>query len=64
MVGARCQLLVAKTASTMWANLLLKRCDAALAKVKDSISFESFTIHKAVTIEKFSKKPTKLLQFS
>ena len=33
---------MAKTASTLWANLVLKRRDAVLAKVKDSISFESF----------------------
>ena len=39
--GARCQLLVAETASTMLANLLKCR-DTALAKVKDNISFESF----------------------
>ena len=42
VAGARCQLLVAKTVSTMWANLILKRCDAILAKVKDNILFESF----------------------
>ena len=40
--SARCQLLVAKTASTLWANLILKRRDTVLAKVKDSMSFESF----------------------
>ena len=38
VAGARCQLLVAKTASTMWGNLILKRCDAVLVKVKDNIS--------------------------
>ena len=42
LAGARCQLLVAKTASTLWANLVLKRRDTVLAKVKDSISYESF----------------------
>ena len=42
VAGARCQLLVAKTASSIWANLILKRRDAVLTKVKDSISFESF----------------------
>ena len=26
----------------MWANIILKQHDAMLAKVKDSISFESF----------------------
>ena len=35
MAGARCQLLVAKTTSTVWANLILKRGDAVLTKVKD-----------------------------
>ena len=35
-------MLVAKTASTLWANVILKRRDAAQAKVKDSVSFESF----------------------
>ena len=39
---ASCQLLVAKTASTMWANLLLMRHDTVLAKVKDNVSFEFF----------------------
>ena len=29
--GARCQLLVAKTSSTLWANVILKRLDAVLA---------------------------------
>ena len=48
LAGTRCQLLVAKTASTLWANLVLKRRDAVLAKVKDSISFESFMdLHNA-----------------
>ena len=39
VAGARCQLLVVKMASTLWANLVLKRRDAVLEKVKDSISF-------------------------
>ena len=39
--GARCQLLVVKTVSTVWANLVLKQRDAILTKVKESISFES-----------------------
>ena len=39
LAGARCQLLIAKTASTLWANIVLKRRDAVLAKVKDSMSF-------------------------
>ena len=48
LVGTRCQLLMAKTASTLWANLVLKRHDTVLAKVKDSISFESFMdLHNA-----------------
>ena len=42
LAGGRCQLLVAKTTSTLLANVILKRCDAVLAKVKDSMSFESF----------------------
>ena len=42
VAGAQCQLLMAKTESTMWANLILKRHDAVLVKVKDNIS-ESFT---------------------
>ena len=36
LAGARCQLLVAKTASTLWANVIFKCHDAVLAKVKDS----------------------------
>ena len=39
LAGARCQLLVAKMALTQWANVTLKRRDAVLAKVKDSVSF-------------------------
>ena len=39
LAGARCQLLVAKTASTPWANFVLKRRNVVLAKVKDPISF-------------------------
>ena len=42
LAGTRYQLLVAKTALTPSANLVLKRRDTVLAKVKDSISFESF----------------------
>ena len=42
LAGARYQLLVVKMASTLWANLVLKRHDTVLAKVKDSISFKSF----------------------
>ena len=42
LAGGRCQLLVAKTASTLQASLMLKRRNTVLAKVKDSISFESF----------------------
>ena len=42
LASARCQLLVAKTASTLWANVILKHRDAVLAKVKDSMSFESY----------------------
>ena len=40
--GARCQLLVAKTASMVWANIVLEWHDTVLDKFKDSISFESF----------------------
>ena len=42
LVGARCELLVAKKALTLWANVILKQRDAVLAKVKDSMLFESF----------------------
>ena len=42
IAGARCQLLVEKTVSTVWVNLVLKWRDAVIMKVKDSISFESF----------------------
>ena len=42
LAGARCKLLVAKTASTLWVSPVLKRRDAVLAKLKDLISFESF----------------------
>ena len=42
LAGARCQLLVAKTASTLWADIILKRRDSVLAKVTGSLSFESF----------------------
>ena len=48
VMDAKCQLLVAKTASTIWANTLLKHCDAVHGKVKDNISFESFMeLHNA-----------------
>ena len=42
LAGSRCQLMVTKTASTVWAVVVLKHRDTVLAKVKDSISFESF----------------------
>ena len=42
LAGARCQLLVAKTASTLWADVVLKCRGAVLAKVKDSMSFQFF----------------------
>ena len=50
LAGARCQLLVAKMASTLWTNVILKRKDAVLAKVKDSMSFEFFIDHRNSTI--------------
>ena len=42
LARARCQLLVAKTALTLWANVMLKHRDAVLARVEDLMSFESF----------------------
>ena len=42
LAGARCQLLVAKKASTLWANLVLKSSDTVLAKVKDSYLLRVF----------------------
>ena len=42
VASAMCQLLVAKTASTLWGNLVLKWLDAVLTKVKNSVSLESF----------------------
>ena len=41
LAGARCQFLVAKTASTLWANIILKRRDAVLANVKDSMDLRN-----------------------
>ena len=41
LAGVRRQLL-AKTALTLWANVVLKRRGTVLAKAKDSVSFESF----------------------
>ena len=38
VAGARTILLVAKTASTIWENTLLKCCDALLGKMKGNIS--------------------------
>ena len=48
LAGAHCQLLVVKMASTLWANIILKRRDAVLAKVKDSMSFESMDLRNSV----------------
>ena len=42
LAGAIHQLLVAKTALTLWASIILKRGNAVLAKAKDYMSFESF----------------------
>ena len=39
---ARYQLLMAKTASSVWTSLILKRWDAVLTKVRDFIFFKSF----------------------
>ena len=55
LAGARCQLLVAKMASTMWTNLVLKRRDSVLAKVKDSISFEFFMDLRNARLSNFTK---------
>ena len=41
VVGARCRLLVARTSSSIWVNLLLKCRDAVLGKLKDNVSFDS-----------------------
>ena len=42
VTSARMQLLVAKTASTIRANSVLKHCITVLGKVRDNISCESF----------------------
>ena len=42
LAAARCLLPIAKMAFALRANIILKRRDAVLAKVKDSVSFESF----------------------
>ena len=42
VTGARTQILVAETASTVWANTLHKYRDAVQGKVKNNVSFESF----------------------
>ena len=65
--GARCQMLVAKMASTLWANVILKQCDAVLAKVKNFTSFESLMVwevlnyHRARTYfqPRFWKRPSR-----
>ena len=63
VAGARCQLLVAKTASIVWANLVLKWRDAVLTKVKDSISFESFMDLRNLPLSGFSKLfPTEAIE--
>ena len=41
VAGSKCQLLVAETALTIWANLIRKCHDAVHAKVKDNISESS-----------------------
>ena len=48
MADAWCQLMVAKTAFTIWVNALLKCYDAVLGKMKDNISFDLFIeLHSA-----------------
>ena len=42
IAGARCQVQVTKTASTIWVKTLFKHCDAILDKMKDNINLESF----------------------
>ena len=42
VAGAKCQPLVAKMASILWANRILKCWSAMLTKAKDNIAFESF----------------------
>ena len=42
LAGGGCRLLGAKMASTLWAFIVLMWRDTVLAKVKDSVSFESF----------------------
>ena len=42
LAGTRCQILLPKTDSTLWASRLLNGHNAVLVKVKYSISFESF----------------------
>ena len=42
VAGARCQLLVAKIAPTLWFNALLKHQNSVLGNVKDNMSFNSF----------------------
>ena len=42
VAGAWCQLLLVRTTSTLSANLLIKRYNVVLGKLKDNISFKSF----------------------
>ena len=75
LAWARCQLIVAKMASTLWANVILKHCDAVLAKVKDFMSFESFMVMRnaklslgadlfpAKVLDKAVEKSSKVLHF-
>ena len=41
VADAHCQLLVVKIVSTIWANMLRKRRDTLLGKIKNNMSFKS-----------------------
>ena len=63
LVDATCQLLVAKTASILWVSVVLKRRDALLATVKDSMSFESYMdLHKAKILSGSELFPSDVLE--
>ena len=42
LAGGRCQLLVAKTTSFLWANIILQQFGAVMVKMKKTVCFESF----------------------
>ena len=55
VAGTHCQLLVAKMALTVWANIVIKHCHAILGRHEDNMLLESFMDLRNMSLSASSK---------